>query len=166
MSRLATGTAVGAGLLTLAVVWYAWRPRSRAHLDPAPSLASGRRRLRRAGLPAAAPYNPSAKSLQSLQRFRATQQDKPCARQATLWGSRDWDPALGLEGNVRRSVPGLLHLIEWVRWHVDRICAPQAMAMPDPWEHRDWIRRTLPRHPDKGRACVDAFVLEVWMGVA
>eukprot|EP00667_Euglena_gracilis_P019414 EG_transcript_20806 len=159
--RLALGAlaalAAGAALLLLRRRHRWWGGVRRA-----PTLADARASLAALGLPSGPDYDPADPALQSLRRFQPVLLSKPCAvrARAVCWGSPDWDPALSLEHNVRRSLGALLHLAALSQHRVDAACAGGPRHR-DPAAAREWIRRELPRHPARRQLCVDAFVLEV-----
>ena len=56
-------------------------------------------------------YDPE--TCESLRRFRPVVKGSRClfAKDARLWGSRDWDASQSIEANVRASVPTLLQML-------------------------------------------------------
>jgi hypothetical protein len=56
-------------------------------------------------------YDPT--DTESLARFRPVQQNTECAfaKTAKIWGSRDWNPNLSLEENVKSSIPALIQFL-------------------------------------------------------
>jgi hypothetical protein len=65
-------------------------------------------------------YDPT--DTESLTRFRPIQMKTECifAKTAKLWGSRDWNPNLTLEENVKLNIPTLIHFLSvGERVHLD-----------------------------------------------
>lgn len=62
-------------------------------------------------------FDPSSSPV--LERFLPIRKHSHClfARSSRLWASRDWDSAVSLEENVRRSIPGLLQFTRSVTEH-------------------------------------------------